>query len=178
MGKWFRDTWRPGMPLAVPGFSAFLVMVAKALNTIRVYGFTKQWDGEHMTFVPDGTGVTSTSGSSSFGVTATTPETEDDGATVTIAKGYTNYMGGANTLIAEATIEDVAGTSADPHYITLRTNKSDGTSAITELAANPDADDGTYWNRVLWEVFLTDAGEVRLFDRRPDWNYGIPIDGP
>jgi len=174
MGKWFRDTWRPGLPLAVPGVSAFLVMVAKALNTFTIYGYTRFWDGEHMVFLPSASGVNPLGGSS-FGVKQTTPETESTGATVTLHKGCINYMGHENTPVAESTLENVAGTSAAPHYITLRVNKSTGAYEIIELDANPDADDGTNWNRVLWEVFLNADDEPTLFDRRPDWNYGIPI---
>jgi len=114
---------------------------------------------------------------SSFGVKSFTLETESAAASVTLYKGYINYTGHANTLIAEATVTNLGGTEAAPHFLTHRVHKLTGEITLEELAVNPAADDGTYTNRVLWEVYI-DGNTPVFFDRRPDFNYGMPIATP
>lgn len=107
---------------------------------------------------------------SSFGVK------ETGSGTITLYSGYINQMGYPNVLVDETEVTGVTGTSAeDPCYITLRVNKTDATVKIEALADNPISDDGTHWNRVLWEAYAVDGAVTVSKDRRHDWNMGSPL---
>jgi hypothetical protein len=107
---------------------------------------------------------------SSFGVK------ETGVSTVTLYSGYINQMGYPNVVVAETEVTGVTGTSAEsPCYITLRVNKTTAAVTIEALASNPASDDGTYWNRVLWEAYAVDGAVTVSKDRRHDWNMGSPL---
>lgn len=111
----------------------------------------------------------------SFGIKST----DGENGTVTLYGGWINHMGRTNIYVDEPTytmtILISGGSSATPSYITLRIKKTDGVITIRDLPENPQADDGTYWNRVLWEAYKVTGTVTVTKDRRPDWNIGSPL---
>jgi len=69
------------------------------------------------------------------------------------------------------------GTELAPYFVSLRISSANGPhDAILICTATEPEDDGTYFYKTLYEVWLNEEGNaVCGQDRRPDWRLGSPI---